>query len=212
LGKQSPEKSIVGCSALDPDADVFLKRDGDRFWLSLSGRVVAESAQIEGSAQATNLACAVAVALRLGVTEDTVVARMARMPDVPNRLTSATAASGVLVFDDTFNANPAGARAALAALAAVPNSGRRVLVTPGMIELGPRQRSENVAFAQAAQAVCSELVIVGRTNRKALQRGANGGVGIVLVDHRDQAVAWVRAHLGPNDAVLYENDLPDQYP
>ncbi len=212
LEGESPEKSFVRCSALDPNADVYVKRDDDRVWLSLSGRVVAEGAPIDGSAQATNLACAVAVALRLGVSEEAIVDRMATMPGVPNRLTSATAASGVLVFDDTFNANPAGARAALAALAAAPVSGRRVLVTPGMIELGRRQRQENVAFATAASLVCSELLVVGRTNRAALRQGARSNVTTVLVDRRDDAVAWVRGHLGPNDAVLYENDLPDQYP
>jgi UDP-N-acetylmuramoyl-tripeptide--D-alanyl-D-alanine ligase len=34
----------------------------------------------------------------------------------------------------------------------------------------------------------------------------------VTVARRDDAVAWVRDHLGPGDIVLYENDLPDHYP
>jgi hypothetical protein len=34
----------------------------------------------------------------------------------------------------------------------------------------------------------------------------------VLVDRLDEAVAWVRHELGPGDAVLYENDLPDHFP
>jgi UDP-N-acetylmuramoyl-tripeptide--D-alanyl-D-alanine ligase len=32
------------------------------------------------------------------------------------------------------------------------------------------------------------------------------------VASRDEAVTWVRDHLGPGDIVLYENDLPDHYP
>jgi hypothetical protein len=39
-----------------------------------------------------------------------------------------------------------------------------------------------------------------------------GGAEIVLVDRLDEAVAWVRKELGPGDAVLYENDLPDHFP
>ncbi|MHB1785850.1 MAG: hypothetical protein ACYCS7_06830, partial [Acidimicrobiales bacterium] len=35
---------------------------------------------------------------------------------------------------------------------------------------------------------------------------------VVLVSDRDEAVSWVRDHLGPGDAVLYENDLPDHFP
>jgi UDP-N-acetylmuramoyl-tripeptide--D-alanyl-D-alanine ligase len=56
-------------------------------------------------------------------------------------------------------------------------------------------------------------VIVGRTNRGALLEGSGkGGASVTVVSSRDEAVEWVRAHLGPGDAVLYENDLPDHYP
>jgi UDP-N-acetylmuramoyl-tripeptide--D-alanyl-D-alanine ligase len=124
-----------------------------------------------------------------------------------------TAASGVTVIDDTFNANPAGAAAALSLLARHGAGGRRVVVTPGMVELGGDQDRENEAFARAAAAVATDVLIVQRTNRAPLQRGAAGGAAsVMLVDTREDAVAWVREHLGPGDAVLYENDLPDHFP
>ncbi|MGH9153676.1 MAG: glutamate ligase domain-containing protein, partial [Acidimicrobiales bacterium] len=115
---------------------------------------------------------------------------------------------------DTYNANPAGAAAALEALARHGSAGRRrVVVTPGMVELGPRQHEENARFAAAAAAVATHLVVVGHTNRRALLEGAaGGGARVVPVETRDQAVAWVRGHVGEGDAVLYENDLPDHYP
>ena len=95
-------------------------------------------------------------------------------------------------------------------------TGRLVVVTPGMVELGSRQFEENRRFAAATADVADHLVIVGRTNRRALLAGAGSVAGspmqVTLVDHREQAVAWVRQHLGPGDAVLYENDLPDHYP
>jgi UDP-N-acetylmuramoyl-tripeptide--D-alanyl-D-alanine ligase len=123
-----------------------------------------------------------------------------------------TTDAGVVVIDDTYNANPAGARAALAALSR-RGSGRRVVVTPGMIELGPRQYEENSAFAAKAAEVATDLVIVGRTNRRALLEGAAGGrVSVNVVDSRDEAVAWVRSTLESGDVVVYENDLPDHYP
>ena len=91
-------------------------------------------------------------------------------------------------------------------------AGRRVVVTPGMVELGPRQDPENEQFARAAAQAADTLIVVKRTNRRALVRGASGGGAQVLtVDDRDQAVAWVRDHLSPGDAVLYENDLPDHF-
>jgi UDP-N-acetylmuramoyl-tripeptide--D-alanyl-D-alanine ligase len=84
-------------------------------------------------------------------------------------------------------------------------------VTPGMIELGRRQFEENRAMAHAAAEVATDLVAVGRTNRRALVAGASS-LHPVVVRTRAEAVAWVRSHLGPDDAVLYENDLPDHYP
>jgi UDP-N-acetylmuramoyl-tripeptide--D-alanyl-D-alanine ligase len=116
----------------------------------------------------------------------------------------------VVVIDDTFNANPAGARVALSALAAT-GAARRVLVTPGMVELGRRQAPENRRLAEAAAEQATDLVIVGLTNRRALVSGAEGRA-VVLVGDRAAAVDWVRSNLRSGDAVLYENDLPDHYP
>jgi UDP-N-acetylmuramoyl-tripeptide--D-alanyl-D-alanine ligase len=156
------------------------------------------------------VACALAVAFALGVPHDVAISRLAGLRAAPNRLTSAQAPSGVWVIDDTFNSNPSGSRLALAALAGAAVTGRRVVVTPGMVELGRRQFEENRAFAQAASGVATDLVIVGQTNRRALQAGA-ASLSPLCVRTREEAVAWVRATLGPGDAVLYENDLPDHY-
>jgi UDP-N-acetylmuramoyl-tripeptide--D-alanyl-D-alanine ligase len=141
--------------------------------------------------------------------------RLATLPVPANRLQRYVAEGGYVVLDDTFNSNPTGARLALARLAMEAPTGRRVLVTPGMVELGRIQSEENASFADAAGSVVSDLVVVARTNRQALSEGARrqgGGTAVVLVDRLDEAVAWVRQHLGPSDAVLYENDLPDHFP
>ena len=66
----------------------------------------------------------------------------------------------------------------------------------------------------AAERGIDTLVVVGRTNRAALTEGAAGAglPTVIVVDTRDEAVAWVRGNLGAGDTVLYENDLPDHYP
>ena len=204
-------KVVVRCSATDTGADLCVRRNGERLEVWAAGRPVDLDVPAPRGGQPSNLACAVAVALRLGLDERAVVQRLADLPDVPSRLASGLAPSGVYVIDDTFNANPAGARAALAALEAAPVGGRRVVVTPGMVELGARQGEENRRFARTAGGVATDLVVVGRTNRRALLEGA-APLRPVTVRTRDQAVRWVRANLGPGDAVLYENDLPDHYP
>jgi UDP-N-acetylmuramoyl-tripeptide--D-alanyl-D-alanine ligase len=203
-------KTVVRCSATDTSADVCVKASGGTVEIYAHGVSIGAGLALPGSVQPTNLACALAVAFALGVPPDVAVARIASLPSVANRLASAQAASGVWVIDDTFNSNPSGTRVALAELAGHADAARRVVVTPGMVELGPRQAEENRLFAEAVARVATDLVIVGRTNRRALRAGAPP-LQPRLVRTREDAVAWVRATLGPGDAVLYENDLPDHY-
>ncbi len=229
-GAAAEGKRVRRCSAVDRRADVCVVRspDGSTVSAYVGGRTVAEDVTVPTGTQPTNVACAVAVALALGIDPATIGERLAALPSVDHRLQAARSGAGVTILDDTYNANPAGAAEALAALElAVPRPAtdparasspehRRVVVTPGMVELGSRQFHENRAFGAAAAAAADHLLVVGRTNRRALQAGVASASGatveVVLVDHREQAVDWVREHLGPGDAVLYENDLPDHYP
>ncbi len=193
----------------ESDAAVRVIDESGRWRVIVEGEVVADVDAVAGL-QATNVACAVAAALELGVDPRAVATRLTRVQPVTNRLQVVTAPSGVLVLDDTFNANPASARAALTLLSSLAVSGRRVVVTPGMIELGSLQYGENLVLAQQVLARGAELIVVGRTNAVALGVGAEQRA--TRFDTRDDAVAWVRSTLGPGDAVLYLNDLPDHYP
>jgi UDP-N-acetylmuramoyl-tripeptide--D-alanyl-D-alanine ligase len=156
------------------------------------------------------VACAVAAALELGVRPEELLDRMARVRAVENRSNVVTAASGVEVIDDTFNANPASAAAALKILSTMDLTGRRVVVTPGLVELGREQYGENLALGRKIAFYGAELVIVNRTNALPLAIGFAGPVRRFNV--RDEAVTWVKAALVPGDGVLYLNDLPDHYP
>lgn len=229
-------KRVLRCSSRDRQADVCVERTGDGSKISayLAGSLLVGDVDVPTGVQPSNLAVAVAIALALGVASDAVAGRLGTLPSVDHRLQAVQAESGLLILDDTYNANPAGAAEALGALVLAGQTGtapsgpsdsdearasRTAVVTPGMVELGSRQFAENRQLGAAAAAVADVVVIVGRTNRKALLAGVAAqpasvvGAGeVVEVRHRDQAVDWVRAHLVAGDRVLYENDLPDHYP
>jgi UDP-N-acetylmuramoyl-tripeptide--D-alanyl-D-alanine ligase len=220
-------KRVMRCSAVDRSADVCVERgaDGTGVTVTIDGTVVAEGVPVPTGVQPTNLACAVAVALLVEVTPEAVADRLAGLTAADHRLQAERAPSGVWILDDTYNSNPAGAAEALAALTATadaidpaqePGPRRRVVVTPGMVELGRRQFKENLRFGGAIAVQADHLVVVGLTNRRALLAGVAlvppGSIRVTLVRHREQAVEWVRTHLTSGDTVLYENDLPDHYP
>ena len=200
-------KTVRTAGSVQP-ADVQVRVEGDHWVVVIDGESLATIAPI-ASVQPTNVACAIATALLLGRSATELMARLDAIAPVANRANVVTAASGVVVIDDTFNANPASAAASLRLLADRAVTGRRVVVTPGLIELGPEQYRENRALAAAVRAMGAELVIVQRTNAQALSDGC--GAGAMRVRYRDDAVAWVRATLRAGDAVLYLNDLPDHY-
>lgn len=178
--------------------------------ITIDGRRVAD---VPPAVFGVDLAVALGICDGLGVDPTSVLDRVTDLPVAEHRQSLIEAGAGFTIVDDTFNSNPDGARSALAKLATVADGGTTAVITPGMVELGKLQDQENRSFAAAVSEQVDHLIIVGRTNRRALQMGsANGRASVTVVDTRDEAVAWARENLGPGDAVLYENDLPDHYP
>ena len=204
--EEAANRKVVRVSAQDAAADVSVVDQTLRIGATEYGLVGPEVFPM-------NLACAVGAAIELGLPPHEMARRLADLPVAPHRRQIATSEGGIVIVDDTYNSNPEGAIAGLESLMAVPGNGRKVVVTPGMVELGARQDEENQHFASLAVSQVSDLVVVGQTNRSALLRGAaTGKATVTVVTSRAEAVNWVRSHLGPGDAVLYENDLPDHYP
>jgi len=211
-GGQAPAGEARAGEASDTQV-VHAGRDASGLWVQVGGRLVAQGVAL--AAPPSNVACAVAVAAALGVSDEEIGRRLGGLPTAAHRLEPIAGPQGSTVLDDTYNANPAGTAAALARLVELGAAAtRRVVVTPGMVELGPRQAEENERFGEAAGTVATDVVVVGRTNRRALTAGVRraGSARLHVVDRREEAVAWVRSVVGHGDVVLYENDLPDHFP
>jgi len=118
------------------------------------------------------------------------------------------------VIDDAYSANPVGAQNVLDVLA-LYESGRRVLITPGIVELGPLHEPENYRLGQRAAQVCTDIVLVGIEQTRPIQKGIHdAGFAedhLFVFDTRDEAIAWFNRELKDGDTVLFLNDLPDTY-
>jgi UDP-N-acetylmuramoyl-tripeptide--D-alanyl-D-alanine ligase len=202
-------KRVVTAGSQMVDSDVRVASVAHRWTISIDGATIADLEEIVG-VQPTNLACAIAAARELGLEGPAIAARLKEVQPTANRLNVATSPAGIVVVDDTYNANPASAIAAVNTLASLEITGRRLVVTPGLVELGVDQYGENLRLAQLVDAVPAELVAIGRTNIVALSAGYSRRPQ--RFDTRDDAVKWIRNTLVPGDGVLFLNDLPDHYP
>ncbi|MGH2789936.1 MAG: UDP-N-acetylmuramoyl-tripeptide--D-alanyl-D-alanine ligase [Actinomycetota bacterium] len=177
-----------------------------------SGEGVAATTTLLGRHSISNVLGAVAVALEAGRSLAELAGPIRRLTAVEHRLQIIKGAGGVTVIDDAFNSNPDGAAAALDVVGAMPG-GHKVVVTPGMVELGELQAEANERFGEHAGRVADTLIVVARVNREALVAGAqrSNRARVVVVDTLAQAQEEMKSLLGPGDVVLFENDLPDQY-
>ena len=159
---RSAGKRVITAGSLNDEAVVRVVVEGNRWTFIVAGATLGSLDAVVG-VQPTNLACAMAATSALGVPSDELMERASRVAPVGNRSNMVTAASGVVVIDDTFNANPASAAVALTLLTSLDVTGRRVVVTPGMIELGIDQYPENFRLASRINSADAELVVVART-------------------------------------------------
>lgn len=161
-----------------------------------------------------NLIGAIAVCCELGIALDDLRIRARRLESVPHRL-QLLVRNGVTLIDDAYNSNPSGAKAALDALALF--DGFRILVTPGMVELGSRQYELNRRFGEEAAAVCDYVIAVGEKQAVPIVDGLraagydNGRIYVASDIHDAIARAYAVDADGREKVILLENDLPDNY-
>lgn len=168
-----------------------------------------------GECNISNLLAAVIVALRMGVTAERIKYAVSQIGQVEHRLNVKRTPGGVTIIDDAFNSNPEGSRMAVDALSRF-TGGRRIIVTPGMIELGDREFELNRKLGQHIGEKLDVAVIVGHYNREALLKGVKDAdrledSDIVVVDSFAESQRFLSTFLRSGDIVLYENDLPDTF-
>ncbi|GAC1341879.1 MAG: hypothetical protein NVSMB29_13040 [Candidatus Dormibacteria bacterium] len=167
-----------------------------------------------GSHQVLNTAAAIALVRLLGHDLDLAAAAAAALEPIPHRLQPVPTTNGITVIDDSYNANPVGVHNGLDVLAAMP-PGQRILVTPGLVELGPLEEPENRRYGEHAARVCDHVIVVssrpGRAVLEGLRDGRMDPARIHAVRSLAEATAAIGALARPGDCVLFANDLPDTY-
>jgi UDP-N-acetylmuramoyl-tripeptide--D-alanyl-D-alanine ligase len=219
----TPQSTPIPSPKNKPDVQVLARDitlvDGrTTFNLQLDGPgspAIAVSAGLLGRHNVLNLLAAAAVGRVLGIEPARIAAGLGRVDAPPHRLQPIhNRRAGIVVIDDAYNSNPDGAAAALEVLREHPAT-RRLLVTPGMVELGELETELNRRFGEHAGAICDIAILVGLARTEPIREGlASAGMNPASM-HVVHDIAEATALLGgltrAGDVVLFENDLPDTY-
>ena len=194
-------------------ADMRQGIDGVAVSVIWQGKPYELRAPLFGLQQGKNLALAFAAACTLGLAPEDVVASLRSTPQIAHRLEVKREASGATLIDDAYNSNPVGFAAALEVLDVLRRpGGRRILVTPGMVELGAAHDEEHRRIGRLAASHVDVLVAVAPHRVAPLAQSfaeAAPSAEIVSCLGFAEAQAWMARNVATGDVVLLENDLPD---
>ena len=206
-----------GIESLDADlrgSNVVETPDGIEFDVMHDGETVVLKSQLLARHNAGNILAAIGVGLTFGLDLGYMAAavRQFRAPD--HRLQPQHLANGVVVLDDGYNANPEGIVGALEVLGTYAPK-QRIVVTPGLIEMGSEKSTYHAAIGRAAAKTVDVAVLVGPRQtadiKEALLASDFPAGQIHVMKSFDEARELVESMATHDTAILYANDLPDQF-
>lgn len=195
-------------------SDISYNHEGTRFTVTTGTQSKTFQMQLLGKHNVQNMLLAVGVAQIFDLRLKTMAMAAARIEPVEHRL-ELKKQGNLYIIDDAFNSNPIGAQNAVEILSSF-DTGRRIIITPGMIELGEVEEEKNFELGEAIGNANLDLVIlVGPKQTKALRKGLSASSfpdeKVRIVDSLFKANDIVKEFAKEGDVILYENDLPDTF-
>ncbi len=161
-----------------------------------------------GSHNLLNALAAAAVGVALEVPSPCIVAGLQNYRGMHGRLMVHQTPDGMVVVDDTYNANPQSMRAALTFLQQVPGEGRRIAVLGDMLELGEAGPTLHEEIGMiAARSGLAYLITLGSLAQLIAQGAIKAGMPAARIysalDQHD--VLALLSHLArPQDIILFK--------
>ena len=158
------------------------------------------------------MTAAIAVANHLGVPIEKLVPKIREINSVEHRL-ELISRDGFNIIDDSYNSNPVSSKSALDTLNEF--EGTKIIVTPGLIELGDKEEEYNKEFGEYMTDICDYIFIVNSTVSKYILEGINikkyNKDRLFIVNSPGEAIKKISNMNLNSVTILLENDLPDNY-
>lgn len=196
--------SNIKCSNKGTSFDVTFKGDNKKYRFET---------RLLGQHNVYNILAAIACGREFGIDTDDLIKAVAGVRPVEHRL-ELKKLGDFYMIDDAYNSNPVGAKRAVEVLNMMP--GTKVVVTPGMIELGEKEDEYNKTFGEQISKVADYVVLIGEKKTKPikeglLDKGFDKDNIIVFNDVRDAYPFIGKLARKKEVYALFENDLPDTY-
>ena len=214
--KEEKKKYIYGVN--DKHADVYAKNikltsEGCSFVAVTKNGEIKCVSKLLGEHNIQNILGCISVAIHLGLTNEQIASGVSKIKPISHRLEILPSSNGITVIDDAFNSNPVGSEMALNVLKQF--DGRKIIITPGMVELGKDEYKYNKEFGKKMASSVDFAILVGLKRSEPIIAGLREGkfddMNIFVVENLDGATKKLQEISKVGDVVLFENDLPDNY-
>ncbi len=193
--------SNIKLSAYGSTFDVTFKGDKKKYQFET---------KLLGQANIYNILAGIALGHELGLTIKQLQTGVKRVNTIEHRL-ELKRYFDINIIDDAYNSNPVGAKMALDVLKLMP--GKRIVVTPGMIEMGSLQKELNYTFGQEIADAADEVILVGKNQTKDIYDGIVSKKfkkdKIHIINDVKEAFPMMQTLKDKETYALLENDLPD---
>lgn len=192
--------------------DLKYSKNGSSFKVKLHGRTYKFNTILLGAHNIVNVLCGIALADYFGIEPKDIVKGVENIKQVEHRL-QLKDLGGFTFIDNAFNSNPVGCKYALDVLSMM--DGKKIIVTPGLIDLGSKENDYNYEFGKYMKDKADFVILVGEKNSAYVYKGALAAgfekENILVVNNVKEAFNYIYTHFTKKDTILLENDLPDAF-
>jgi len=161
-----------------------------------------------------DIAAAILIAQSLDLSGTEIRQGISKLQPVEHRLQPIKGQGGVLVIDDSYNANPEGVKEAINTLALFKNR-RKLYITPGIVETGNKNKEIHETIGEQLASVADIVILVKNSATphiaSGLEKKGFRKKNILWFDSALQAHDSLKDILKPDDVILFQNDWGDQY-
>ena len=194
----------ISCNSKGTSFDVIFKDDSKKYHFET---------RLLGKHNVYNILEAIACGNEFGIDKESLIQAVKGVRPIEHRLELKRIGNFTMI-DDAYNSNPVGAKRALEVLDMM--NGSKVVVTPGMIELGDQEYELNKEFGKQIAKVADLVILIGEIKTKAIKEGllveGFDKEKIIVFNDVRESFPYISGLVKNKEVyALFENDLPDTY-